>query len=145
MFHYPDLLKVICSELISRHHKNLLTSYFGIMKTQKLIAKKYYWPMLQKDFKAYIKGCNICLASKAVCHKPYKYLQWLPVSIYWWKNLSMDFVTSLLISANWKSDSYDLIQVIVDKLTKIVYYKLIKATIDIFSLAKMIINIIIYY
>ena len=26
--------------------------------------------MLQKDVKTYVKSCNICLASKAVCYKP---------------------------------------------------------------------------
>ena len=35
--------------------------------------------MLQKDVEVYIKDCNICLASKAVCHKPYGDLQLLLV------------------------------------------------------------------
>ncbi len=63
--------KVIYLELINRHHNNPLASYFGIEKTCKLIARKYYWPMLQQDVKAYIKGCDICLASKAVYYKLY--------------------------------------------------------------------------
>ena len=31
------------------------------------------------------------------------------VSTYQWKNLSMDFVTGLPLSADWKGNSYDLI------------------------------------
>ncbi len=49
MLHYQDLLyilKVIHSELISRHHNNFFTGHFGIEKTRELIAKKYYWLML---------------------------------------------------------------------------------------------------
>ncbi len=45
VFHYQGLLyvpKVICSELINRHHDNPLASHFGIEKTCKLIARKYY-------------------------------------------------------------------------------------------------------
>ncbi len=45
MLYYQDLLyvsKVICSELISRYYNDPLTGYFGIEKTQKLIARKYY-------------------------------------------------------------------------------------------------------
>ncbi len=45
VFHYKDLLyvpKVICSELISRHHDDFLAGHFGIEKTCKVIAKKYY-------------------------------------------------------------------------------------------------------
>ncbi len=48
--------KVIHSELISKHHNNLLAGHFDIKKTQELIVKKYYWPTLQKDVKAYVKG-----------------------------------------------------------------------------------------
>ena len=34
--------KAIQTELISRHHKNLLAGHFGIQKTRKLLAQKYY-------------------------------------------------------------------------------------------------------
>ncbi len=50
VLHYQGLLyvpKVICSELISRHHDNPLAGHFGIEKTRELIARKYYWPTLQ--------------------------------------------------------------------------------------------------
>ena len=36
------VLKVICSELISKHHDNPLVGYFGIKKMQELKARKYY-------------------------------------------------------------------------------------------------------
>ena len=57
----------------------------------------------------------------------------------------MDFVTSLPISANLKSDSYNLIFDIVDQLTKMVYYIPVKITINVPNLVEVIINIIIYY
>ena len=50
MLYYQDLLyipKVIRSELISRHYNDPLAGHFGIEKTRKLIARKYYWPTLQ--------------------------------------------------------------------------------------------------
>ena len=55
----------------------------------------------------------------------------------------MNFIISLLISTNWKDNSYNSILVIVDQLIKIVYYMLVKVTIDAPSLAKMIINVVI--
>ena len=58
-------------ELISRHHDNLLAGHFGIKKIQELVARKYYWPTLRHDVDNYVKGCNVCLASKAVQHKLY--------------------------------------------------------------------------
>ncbi len=74
VLHYqglPYVPKVIHSELISRHHDDPRASYFGIEKIRELIARKYYWPILRQDVKAYVKGCNVCLASKAVHHKLY--------------------------------------------------------------------------
>ncbi len=99
--------------------------------------------MLQKDIEAYVKGCNVCLASKIVCHKPYGDFKLLPVPTHWWKDLSMDFVTGLLISADWKGDSYDSILVIIDLLTKMIYHVLVKVSIDILGLAEMIINMVV--
>ncbi len=141
----PYVLKVIRSELISRHHNDLPAGHFGIEKTRKLIARKYYWPTLQRDVEAYVKGCDVCLTSKVVCHKPYRDLQSLPVPTHWWKDLSIDFVTGLLISADWKSDSYDSILVIVDWLTKIVYYEPVKVTINAPGLAEVIINVVVHH
>lgn len=38
----PYVLEIIRAELITRHHNNILIGYFGIEKSQKPIAKKYY-------------------------------------------------------------------------------------------------------
>ena len=139
----PYVSEIIRTELITRHHDNLLVGYFGIKKTCELIARKYYWPTLRRDVEDYVRGCDVCLALKAVRHKPYGDLQSLPVPIHCWKDLSMDFVTGLPISTDWKGDSYDLILVIVDRLTKMVHYKPIKVTINAPGLAEVIINIVV--
>ena len=89
-----------------------------------------------------MKGCNVCLALKAVRHKSYGNLQSLPIPIYYWKDLSMDFITGLLILTDWKEDSYDLILIIVNRLIKIVHYKLVKVTINAPGLAEVIINVV---
>ena len=52
----------------------------------------------------------------------------------------MDFVTGLPVSTDWKGDSYDSILVIVDRLTKMVHYKLVKVTINAPGLAEVIID-----
>ncbi len=57
----------------------------------------------------------------------------------------MDFVTGLPISADWKSDSYDSILVIVERLTKMVYYEPYKVTIDALGLAKVIIDVVVHH
>ena len=100
VLHHQSLLyvpKIIWTELISRHHNNLLSDHFGIEKTQELVVQKYYWPTFCHDVNDYVKGCDICLALKTVQYKSYGDLQSLPVPTHYWKDLSMDFVTGLLI------------------------------------------------
>lgn len=55
----------------------------------------------------------------------------------------MDFLTDLLVSTNWKSKTYNSILVIVDRLTKMIYYKPVKVITDTSGLAKVIINVIV--
>ena len=74
ILHYQGLLyvpEIIQIELISRHRNDPLAGHFGIKKTRELIARKYYWPTLRRDVEDDKKGCDVCLASKAVRHKPY--------------------------------------------------------------------------
>ena len=135
--------KVIRIELINRHHNDPLAGYFRIEKTRKLLARKYSWPTVRHNVKAYVKGCDVYLASKPVRHKPYSDLQSLPVPTHRWKNLSMDFMTGLPISTDWKGDSYNSILVIVDPLIKMVHYGPVKITINAQGLAEIIIDVIV--
>ena len=57
----------------------------------------------------------------------------------------MDFVTGLPISTDWKGETYNFILVIVDRLTKMIPYKLIKVTINAPELAKVIIIVVVQY
>ena len=135
--------KIVCSKLISKHYDNPFASHFGVDKTRELIRRKYYWPSLRKDVESYVKRCNVYLASKAVRHIPYGDLQFLPIPTHWWKDLSMDFVTGLPISTNWKGESYDSILIIIDQLTKMVHYKPVKVTIDALGLAEIILDVVV--
>ena len=63
-----------------------------------------------------MKGCNVCFTLKIVLHKPYDDLQLLSMPTYCWKDLSIDFVTGLPVSANWKSKTFDSILAIIDPL-----------------------------
>lgn len=51
----------------------------------------------------------------------------------------------LRISIDWKRDSYNAIFVIIDHFTKMIYYKLMKITIDIAGLVIVIINMVVKY
>ncbi len=63
--------EIVRTKLISRHHDDSLANHFGINKTREVITQKYYWPTLHYNVETYVIGCNVCLASKSVSHKPY--------------------------------------------------------------------------
>ena len=69
----------------------------------------------------------------------------MPVPTHRWKDLSMDFVTGLPLSADWKGDSYNSILVIVNRLTKMVHYKPVKVTINAPGLAEVIIDMVVWH
>ena len=82
VLHYQGLSyvsEIIWTKFISSHHNALPAGHFGIEKTRELLSRKYYWPMLRHDVDNYVRGCDICLALKAIRHKPYDDLQSLPV------------------------------------------------------------------
>ena len=137
--------ETIQTELISQHHNDPLAEHFGINKTNDLVGRKYYWLSLRKDIKAYVKGYDICLGLKTVNYKLFRALQSWLVPTYQWKVLSMDFVTGLPISTDWKRESYDSILVIVDWLTKMVHYELVKVTIDAPGLAEVFLDVVIWH
>ena len=148
IYHYwglPFVTKAIWTDLISSHHNNPLAGHFGIKKTYKFLTPKYYWPTFYHDVKVSVKDCDVCLSSKAVCHKPYSDLQLLPVLTDRWNNILMDFMIGLPVSINLKKNSYDSILIIVNWLTKIVYHKPVKITLDAPVLAKVIIDVVIHH
>lgn len=49
-----------------------------------------------------------------------------------------------MLFADWKDNSYDSILNIVNCLTKMIYYKPVKVTIDASRLAKLIINVVLW-
>ena len=55
----------------------------------------------------------------------------------------MDFMIGLPLFADWKGDNYDSIFVIVNCLTKIVYYEPVKVTIDTPGQAQVIIDMVV--
>ena len=141
----PFIPVVIRTEIISQYHDDPLTGHFSINKTKNLVGRKYYWPSLRRDIEAYVKGCDICLASKTVRYKHYGDLESLLVSTHQWKDLSMDFVFGLPISTDLTGNNDDSILVIVDRLTKMVYYELVKVTIDALGLAEVMLDVVVWH
>ncbi len=55
----------------------------------------------------------------------------------------MDCITGLSVSTNWKGDIYDSILVIVDWLTKMIYYEPVKVIIDALGLVEVLLDVVV--
>jgi len=107
----------IRTTLIAKDHKPPLAGHGGTAKTTELISQRYYWAKIREDIKRFIKNCDTCQRTKVVRHARYGLLQTNEAPDRPWKSIAMDFVTDLS-----KSDGYDTILVVIDRLTKMSYF-----------------------
>ncbi len=138
----PEALRDVIME---RYHDSPLAGHFGAEKTQALIQRKYFWPKLAKDVNEHIASCSVCAMIKSSRHKPYGKLTPLPVPTHKWKDISLDFVTGLPLSKDWRGHTYDSILVIVDRLTKMSHYIAVNKTLDAEQFAQVLIENLIRY
>ena len=73
--------KSIRVELLKRHHDDILTNYFDVIKTTKLFSRKYYWFDMIKYVKNYVEIYDICQKTKTSRHCLYDVMQSLFKSI----------------------------------------------------------------
>lgn len=55
-------------EIISKNHNEPTSGHFGVFKTYKRLALRYYWPGMRQDVINFIANCETCLAYKHPTH-----------------------------------------------------------------------------
>ena len=55
----------------------------------------YWWPNMKQDITKYISECDICERVKVDHMRTPRFLQPLPIPIWKWEDISMDFVVGL--------------------------------------------------
>lgn len=91
--------------------------YGGFLKTYKTIAKTFYWVGMKKDIRSYVTTCTTCQQHKYSTLAPAGLMQSLLVPEKVWEDISMDFIEGLL-----KSEGFDSILVVVDRLSKYAHF-----------------------
>ena len=89
------------AEVLWSNHDNPLGGHFRYARMLELIQRKYYWPHMVKEIKAYTKSCTACQQAKPTCHKPYRELQSLQQPWGPYTDISMDFIVGLPPSKCW--------------------------------------------
>ena len=103
--------------VLQQVHNSPLGGHSGFLKTLHRVKRDFYWPGLREDVKKYVKECDTCQRLKYETCIATGLLQPLPIPDKPWLDVSMDFVEGLP-----KSQSKDVVFVVVDRLNKFVHF-----------------------
>jgi len=109
--------KKLRAEIIQLHHDIPVREHREQWKTVELVTRNFWWPGITKEMKWYIEGCNTCQHNKNCIEQPAGKLMPNSIPEKPWAYILMDFITKLLLV-----QEYDSILLVVDRLTKIVYF-----------------------
>ncbi|GKE22234.1 putative reverse transcriptase domain-containing protein, partial [Tanacetum coccineum] len=96
----------------------------------------YWWPGMKKDIATYVSKCLTCSKVRAEHQIPSGLLQQPKIPEWKWDRITMDFITKLPRSSN----VYDIIWVIVDRLTKSAHFLAIREDYKMEKLARVYID-----
>ena len=82
------------------------------------LKEHYWWNGMKKEIVSFVSKCLTCQHVKAVHQRPVEKIQLLPIPVWKWEKITMDFVTSL----PWTQRQHDAIWVIVDRFTKSTHF-----------------------
>ena len=106
--------------ILKDNHDSKAAGHFGIHKTLERLKQNYHWPNMDAEVMDYVRSCDICQRDKPSRHKKYGLLEPLEAPYRPWKSISMDWIVELP-----ESNGYTQIWVVVDRLTKMVYFILL--------------------
>ncbi len=131
-----DQLKL---NIIREIHDQLASEHSSVRRTCKYLHKWYYWSQTKQSVERYIRNCHICKRFKVIRDKYSDLLNSLFISDRSWTNITMNFVIELFNSKN-----FNVILMIVDRLTKMHHYIFCTTTEEDIS-AKKIARLLISY
>ena len=105
------------TKLIADFHSSAVGGHSGVQAFYQKIKRLFFRSGMKHDVETFVKQCQVCQQAK---HEHCKYpglLQPLHVPENSWQDLSMDFIEGLP-----KSDSFSIILVVVDRLTKYAHF-----------------------
>ena len=101
------------TKLIRFIHASLDTAHPGKTKTLQLIAPQYYWKGMRAEIERYIDNCHECHRATVPRDRAPGYLHPLPIPQRPWQHLTMDYK-----SFPTDKDGFDMLFVVMDRLSK---------------------------
>jgi hypothetical protein len=101
------------STVLSELHATPTVGHSGFTKTYDRVKRSFFWDGMKQDIRNFFIECDVCQCNKGETVKSLGTLKLLPIPPAIWKDISMDFITSLP-----KSGNKSVIMVVVDHLSK---------------------------
>ena len=117
--------------VLSEAHKAPYLAHPGVKKMNADLKQQYYWPGMKRDMADFVARCLECQRVKAEHQHPAGLLQSHSVPGWKWDTISIDFIVGLPLSAR----QHDSIMVVVEKLTKIAHFILVRSLYNATSVA----------
>jgi hypothetical protein len=111
-------------QIIYRTHNSGAGGHPGRMKTTELVSRSYFWPKMTHDIQNYIKSYHLYKRIKASRSAPSGYFRSLPVLFQAWQNISVNYITPLLIYER-NGLKYHYVAIMVCRFTKMKHFILI--------------------
>ena len=109
--------KLFYANIIKQTHESLLESYAKRGAIYNKVNKHYYWSQMINIVTQYIKACHVCKRTKIYRDDKHELLRSLLISKRYFQNISMNFITSLLVCKRYDK-FYEHIMIVVNKLFK---------------------------
>jgi hypothetical protein len=105
------------STVLYELHATPTAGHSEFTKTYDRVKHSFFWDGMKQDIRNFVTECDVCQRNKGETIKSLGTLQPLPIPPAIWRDISMDFITSLP-----KSRNKSVIMVVVDRLSKYAHF-----------------------
>jgi hypothetical protein len=105
-------------KIMNEAHCSRHSIHPGTNKMYRDLKKNFWWTIMKQEIAKYVSECDTCRKVKADHLRPVENLQPLSIPEWKWENICINFIVGLPRT----SRRYNLIWVIVDRLTKSAYF-----------------------
>lgn len=104
-------------DCIAAVHSHPTGGHYGLKRTLEKVREVFFWEGQKSDVADFVRNCDSCQRTKALCMKPQGELHPLNIPFRRWESISMDLITDLPET----KEGFTAIVVFVDRLSKMVH------------------------
>ncbi|RVW39687.1 Transposon Tf2-8 polyprotein [Vitis vinifera] len=117
----PSKSSPLVPAFLQEGHASVVGGHSEFLRTYKRLTRDFFWVGMKNDIKEFVEKCLVCQQNKTLTLSLAGLLQPLSIPDKIWDDVTMDFIEGLP-----KSEGYNSILVVVDRLSKYAHFSLLK-------------------